>query len=434
MATITRKLNPPQLDFVRSADRAVLLYGGRGGGKTRAICERALSRVAGRPGACEALIRKTYTRLRDTTLRELLEGTGSLGPVLPHGGYTHNKIDHVIRVHGGGTIIYYGLDDQTRSLSHNLTGAGIEEMVELVERDFIMTDGAIRISIPGLKPSIYGACNPGPPTHWIARRWGLAGGHKPMPGYRAFFSRPEDNRANLAEGYIESALDTLTGVFYRRFRLGQWAGADGLVFDNWNPEIHWMDVPPPPGGWRRKVLAIDEGFTHPFVCLSVCADGDGRLHIEREHHKSKMVRDEKMQAVRSMFDGHEAVVVDPSAADLIEHLRREGFPVIPANNAVKPGCHRVRAMLAVSGDGRPRLTLSPNCPLTRNDWESYVYREGSDEVRKENDDGADAARYGVCYFDAPEPIGYRVSGEYDAVPETIDLNYVSQSAEERMWQ
>jgi phage terminase large subunit len=91
--------------------------------------------------------------------------------------------------------------------------------------------------------------------------------------------------------------------------------------------------------------------------------------------------------------------VDPSAAGLIADMRFAGLAANGANNAVLDGIQLVKSLLAVQGDGRPRLTISPKCVNLIAEFESYCWKEGRaglrDEPEKANDHAMDALRYAL---------------------------------------
>ncbi len=166
---------------------------------------------------------KAPLSLKATTLRTLLEPDGNLPPVLPRGTYEHNKSEKTIRVAGGGTLFYFGIgdaDDYTKIGSLNLSGCAIDEAVELREEDWTMLRGRVRLDVGGLPMQIYGACNPGPPSHFLAKRFGLAGGYEAAKNCESFTTKSLDN-VFLPQAYVEDLL-TLTGTAKARYVLGAW--------------------------------------------------------------------------------------------------------------------------------------------------------------------------------------------------------------------
>lgn len=403
MPTIQRTLFSKQIEFVRSEERHVLQSGGFGSGKSLALGMKLISRAC-RPGAREGLVRKTLVSLKKSTLKTLLDGDGDNPPVLPPGSYTHNKSENIIRIKGGGEILYFGMDDPQNLGSLNMTGIACDELIQFTRDDWTWMQGRCRVSVNGLENQIYGATNPGAPSHWLVELFGLALGHRPQPGYKTIRTKTTDNPA-LPKTYVDS-VRTLPGVAYKRFFLGEWCGADGLVYDTFSRDIH---VRSRPGPWARTIIGVDEGYTNPFVCLVVRVDGDGRVHVEAEHYESKMVRDDKVSVIRRMAQDAEMVVIDPSAAELIETVRSTGVNVIPADNDIVSGLHRVRSRLATAGDGQPRFTCEPACENLVREFESYEFGTDSakrmtDKPRKQFDHSMDALRYAVAYIDPPQAV------------------------------
>ena len=396
MTTIVRPLLPKQLEFVQCNDSEVLYSGAFGAGKTRATCEKVLTHAVlplNRVGLC----RKTLVSLKATTLKTLLDGDGDQPPVLPAGSYTHNKSDKSIQVTGGGEIVYFGLDQPEKIGSLNLGACGVDEAVELEEDDWVMLRGRCRNQVDPHR-QLFGACNPGPPTHFLADRFGLAGGNRPAPGCRAIETRSGDNFF-LPVDYVEW-LNTLTGTHAARYRDGKWVGFEGLVYDMWDRAVHIKERP---GPWARIWGAIDEGYTNPAVLLSIGEDSDGRMHVFDAFYERQVLPSEFVNVVKTRHDdnGIQEMVADPSAVGLVRDLQAIDLIVITdLDNAVFDGIKRVQDRLAVQGDGRPRLTVDPSCVDVIREFESYLWKTGKDEPVKTLDHAMDAIRYLIAYVDS----------------------------------
>ena len=404
---------PKQRRFINAVEREVLYSGAFGAGKSRSICLKVAIR-ASTPGAREGLCRKHLVTLKATTLKTLLERDGELPPVLPPGTYTHNKNERVIRINGGGEIQYFGLDDPDKIGSYNLTGCGVDEAVEVSEKDWTQLRGRIRVKVGGLPNQLYGACNPGPPSHFLAKRFGLAQGHHIAPNCLAIQTKSTDN-IFLPHDYIED-LKSFKGLARKRYVDGLWVGSDGLVYDLWDRNKF---VASRSGPWKRVVVGQDEGYTNPAVMLVGCLDGDGRLHIAREwYHSKKLERDviDQAKALRDDFEA-EAFVVDPSAAKLIAAMENEGLNVVRANNDVFGGIQAVQQRLDIAGDGRPRITVDPTCENTIREFETYEWKKNKkddnpkDEPVKENDHAMDALRYMVMEIDGGVAVTFEALGQ-----------------------
>lgn len=426
---VRHKPTPIQLKFIKDDSPALLYSGAWRAGKSRALCFKLLSRAVV-PGAREGLCRKFLKSLKDTTLRTLLEPDGDLPPVLPPGTYIHNKMDHTIKIKGGGTIYYFGFghgETSQRIGSHGWTGCAVDEAVELSFDNWLWCEGRLSVDVKGLKRQIYGACNPDVPGHWLADMFGLALDFRPNKGCTAIRTKTSDN-PHLPQDYIER-ISKMTGVMYKRMVLGLWVGSEGLVYDNWDRSIHVQELE---GPWVRCVVGQDEGYTNPSVMLVVMLDNDGRMHIADEWYKTNQLEPQVLDQAEIFDDQYEpdTWAVDPSAAGLIAGLIERGIPAIPAVNDVFDGCQTVRARLAVAGDDRPRLTVDPRCENTIREFETYERKRDiatggfKDEPKKENDHAMDALRYAVVAVDGTQQLEVREFGVQ--VREPVD-------SEERFW-
>lgn len=67
---------------------------------------------------------------------------------------------------------------------------------------------------------------------------------------------------------------------------GEWHRASGLVLDEWNPEVHWIDPL-----WKRPPVdhsvyrGIDHGQRNPTACLSFSVDKAGNIFVYREYYE-----------------------------------------------------------------------------------------------------------------------------------------------------
>ena len=408
------RLLPHQYEFVRSASPWVLTDGGRGSGKTRALAIKLAAR-AGVPGAREGLFRQRLIDLRTTTLRSLLEGDGYAPPVLMPGSYTHNQQLKTITLHGGGTIVYNGMDQGDvgrqagstgRGSSMNLSGAAFDEAVEMTEHAVVQVAMSVRLKIDGLPLQRYLACNPGPPSHWLAKRFGLAAGNAPKVGHTRIPAPAGANWHLPAEFLAE--LRGLEGVARERYWLGKWVGSDGLVYDLWDRAVHAVDSYAEPA---RVVVGVDYGYTDPFAAVRVELDADRRAHVASEVYQTRMQQSDMIDAVRSIADGADAVYYDSAAPQLGQAMRDAGLPAAPCRKgpgSINAGILRVSQRLRVADDGRPRLTVSPNCTHTIGEFESYEWRESNgnlrDAPRDLNNHAMDAIRYAVAEIDAERAV------------------------------
>ena len=194
---------------------------------------------------------------------------------------------------------------------------------------------------------------------------------------------------------IRSRYENLyTGVFYRRFILGQWCMAEGLVYD-FDPKLH-TGIPKTTAG--RYYISVDYGTRNPFSA-GLWQVTEGKAYRIREFYHNgretgRMLTDEEYcDALEELAGGLpvEQVVVDPSAASLIAAIRRRGkFSVRKARNEVLPGIRLVASLLKAGV-----LMFSPECTDAIREFGLYRWDDGGekDGVVKEHDHAMDDIRY-----------------------------------------
>lgn len=65
---------------------------------------------------------------------------------------------------------------------------------------------------------------------------------------------------------------------------GEYEASSGLIYDNWEPAIHWIDPFPIPAHWPRY-RAIDPGRVDPCACLWAAMSPWGHLVFYREYYE-----------------------------------------------------------------------------------------------------------------------------------------------------
>jgi len=405
------QLLPKQWQFYRANEFEVMYSGAFGAGKSRALCYKLLQHAL-IPGNFVALVRKTFTSLRHSTLRTLLKEESGLPPVLPEGTYTHNESKHSIQIHGGGEIFYFGLDKAQKYGSLNFGAVAVDEVVELSEDEYNMLAGRCRNTIDPNR-QIFSATNPGSHLHFL---------------YPRFFAASNNNRRVIQTTSLDNTflppdytdfLQSLTGQTRSRYVEGRWGAFEGLIYEMFDPATHL--VARPPEQMQRWYLGCDAGYTHPAVTVLAGVDGDGRIHVYRVWSKRKALQDEHVAETVSLWKSQRCsgCCVDPSAAGLRAALELRGVKCIDTDNDVFNGIRAVQAALNVAGDRKPRLTFEPHPSLDPLIMELGSYRwakskgenaKEKDAPVKEFDDCLDATRYIVYsltkdahYTPAPVP-------------------------------
>ena len=330
---------------------------------------------------------KTIASLRRNVLGEILPKLEGLGAVFRE-KRTENLLIVTFRGHTNRFYIFGGRDESSASLIQGITFAGVLlDEVALMPRSFV-EQACARCSVTGSR--LWFNCNPSGPEHWFYKTWIL--GAEERKCLRLHFTM-EDNPSLTPE--IRLRYQRLyTGVFYRRYILGQWVQAEGRVYDFFGPEMVGIA---PEGPWEKWYISCDYGTVNPTsmglwgLCRGVWYRVGEFYFNSREEHR-QMTDEEYAGALEKLAGGRRitAVIVDPSAASFIETLRRRGWRVIKADNDVLSGI-RVTADLLKSG----KMVICRECEACLREMDAYVWESGGakDRVRKENDHAMDDMRY-----------------------------------------
>ncbi len=342
---------------------------------------------------------KTIESLRRNMLTEVLPRLKELG-----GSWKENRGEHllILRMQGRENRFYIfgGWDEGSADLIQGVTFAGVLlDEAALMPRSFV-EQACARCSVAGSR--LWFNCNPAGPNHWLYKQWVLEGEKRNC--LRLHFTM-EDN-PSLTEK-IRLRYETLyTGVFYKRFVLGQWVQAEGRVYDFFTEEM----VGKAPASCDKWYISCDYGTVNP---TSMGLWGrSGRIwyrvkefYFDSRREKRQMTDEEYAGAMENLAGGREitAVIADPSAASFIEVLRRRGWRVKKANNDVLRGI-RLTADCLKSG----RIVLCEGCGDCLREMEEYVWdlSKGADRVRKEHDHTMDDMRYFVATVLAEQKGGF----------------------------
>lgn len=338
-------------------------------------------------GATFAVCGKTIGSLRRNITKNLDDWLGELFQIREC--RSENKL--VVSDRGGRENTYYlfgGRDESSCKLIQGITLAGVLlDEAALMPRSFA-EQACARCSEAGSK--LWFNCNPEGPEHWLYKEWILKAREKNL--LRLHFTM-EDNPA-LTEDIRRRYEALYTGVFYRRFVLGQWCMAEGLVYD-FDPQLH---VREPEGLGGRFYISVDYGTRNPFSAGLWQVTGGKAYRIREYYHSGResgqMRTDEEYCDALEELAGQlpvEQIVVDPSAASLIAAIRRRGrFSVRKARNEVLPGIRLVATLLKAGV-----LLISPECKDAIREFQLYRWDDTGekDGVVKENDHAMDDIRY-----------------------------------------
>lgn len=298
----------------------------------------------------------------------------------------------------------------------------------------VFRQAGMRMSVAGSK--FFGTTNPDGPFHWLKTEYIDKRRSAANPGGLDlnYFTWPIEANTTLPADYVRALYQEYTGLWFKRFILGQWVAAEGAVYDFWDEALHVIDSVPVAD---YKYGALDYG-TSNATCAGLFGvrRGEGlvdpqgrrlspRVWLERSYYYSgresgrQKTDGEYADDLEEFYRGEniEHLYVDPSAASLIAELEKRGFVVIPADNDVLNGIRRQAQMLH-SGEYR---VCAGNTEVIR-EYSAYLWDEkasarGVDKPKKEHDHGKDMERYAL-YTEFPP---YQVETEEYEVPGSVSF-------------
>ncbi|NSG33185.1 PBSX family phage terminase large subunit [Coprococcus comes] len=308
-----------------------------------------------------------------------------------------HRSDNLIVVSKGTTTNYFyifgGKDERSQDLIQGITLAGMFfDEVALMPESFV-NQATGRCSVTGSK--FWFNCNPDNPRHWFKVNWVDKCKEKNI----IYLHFTMDDNLSLSEKIKERYRSMYVGVFFKRYILGLWCVAEGLVYSMFSEERHVKKEHMT--GALTYVVSVDYGTVNPFSAGLWAFDG---WHSQREaevyynsREVGKRVDDEEYYKMLKKLIGNrrvECIIVDPSATSFIEVIKKYNeYSVMGANNDVLDGIRVVTTML-----NKDMISVHEDCEDNIKEYGLYVWDEekGDDVVIKENDHSMDDTRY-YCY-------------------------------------
>lgn len=408
-------------DFWRCKEPEVILSGPYETGKTMTVLHKLHILLAKYPGSRGLMVRKTYKSLVGSAVVTYEQKVLPFPPGHPKCPVTKfgKSKPEWYDYPNGSHLALGGTDTPDKFLSAEFDWIYVNQAEEITLDDWEKLTGRAT-GRAGNAPytQAMGDCNPGAPTHWIRSRERL----------KVFYSKHEDNPVLYDPDTHEiteqgkrtmATLDALTGVRYKRGRLGMWVAAEGQVYDGYDESLHIIDRFDIPAGWRR-IRAIDFGFTNPFVCLWIALDPDGRMYVYRQIYRTQRLVEDHAADIKNLSEGEriEATVTDHDAEDRAT-LERHGVLTTAAQKEISPGIQSVATRLRKAGDNKPRLFVMRDTLVERDtslsekfkpcciedEFPVYLWPKAMDgrAIKEipvdENNHAMDALRYAVRYVD-----------------------------------
>lgn len=341
---------------------------------------------------------KTIGSLRRNVIRPLVNMLTASGYTVKD-SHNENRLDITKNNVTNYYFLFGGKDESSQDLVQGITTAGFffDEVV-LMPQSFV-NQATARASDSGAKFWFNG--NPEGPYHWFKREWiDNLSKHNAIRIHFLMKDNPSldvETRERYERMY--------SGVFYRRYILGEWSVSEGIIYENFDEDTMVVDMPddtPYEVDW----VTADYGTQNATVFKrwsrfkGIWYNTDEYYYSGRESEKQK-TDSQFRQDLEDFFERNRLnkskvkVVLDPAAASFKAEIKQHGFRVVPAKNDVLNG---IRAQMSAMNDGLIKWT--PKAVNTFKEINSYVWDKkaadrGEDKPVKEHDHAMDADRYFV---------------------------------------
>lgn len=320
----------------------------------------------------------------------------------------------------GQNIIYIGNSTVNSEASwrgiSNIVGILCDEITLISEDQYRFMLGRLRGNFEDIKKAIdklpaghilrslqlgflVGSCNPDNPKHWTKTL--IDSGNCQFLNWTM-----NDACWSGADAYYDKLMKQYPpgSLHYRRYLLGEWTGAEGMVFssfDKLNNILSLSEYDIDYSAFDRMVLGVDYGSNHPTAIVLVGVDDSTNTYIVVDEWKLKgTAPSEIVFRIKRIIDDVDSqggeikhIFIDPSAVAIKDELTKNRISYIHANNRHLDGIGCINSKLY-----NKQLYIMDNCEGLINEIYGYVYKDnntGKDEVVKVDDDLCDAMRYAV---------------------------------------
>lgn len=290
----------------------------------------------------------------------------------------------------GNTNYFYifgGKDERSQDLIQGITLAGcFFDEVALMPESFV-NQATGRCSVDGSK--YWFNCNPDNPNHFFKLEWIDKRKEKKL----VYIHFTMDDNLSLSEEIKQRYKSMYTGVFFKRFILGLWVAAEGLLFPQYADDPnHWELANPPNfrmvnlgvdiGGTKSHTPIIATGIEHGFAGITSFAEcsikhAKGTVDID-------IIGDELIKMIKYCIsigyypkfvfvDNAEQVIIN----SLFKKVKAAGMSTKVIDCKKFEGKTRIQAYHMLLNTNRMHFI---NCPILKKSLSTAMY----DEKKKED--------------------------------------------------
>lgn len=231
--------------------------------------------------------------------------------------------------------------------------------------------------------------NPDNPEHWLKKEYI----DKPNENVKAFHFELDDNTF-LSERYRENIkAATPSGMFYDRDIKGLWVSADGVVYQDFDSNKHYIQSKDLPK-LSTFYCGVDWGYEHWGSIVVIGETDDGTAYLIEEHAKQHEEIDywvDIAKEIQERYGSRVPFYCDSARPEHVDRFKREHIEAFNGDKARLTGVEAVarrfkKDKLFICRDKVERFP---------NEIYQYVWEEKKGEPIKLFDDVLDSLRYAI---------------------------------------
>ena len=294
------ELKPEQIDFIGNCEQFPAYIGGIGTGKSFSLISKALFHSQESENNLGVIIRKNFTDLRDSTIRDFEQYTG-----------LHvSKDDKEVKLPNKSVIMFRHGDELPVLKNLNLGWFGIEQAEEFGDSlSWDMLIMRLRRNVKFRSGFLVANANG---HNWIWDKWVKNG---PSKNHALVQATTYDFANILPPDYIKNLEANLPEKLFKRFVMNSHEIVEGLVYHEYNEASHVIEPFEIPSGWERGFI-LDHGFRNPTAVLWYAINYDGDIILYDEHYEAEKPVSYHAEVIKKRY--HENGLADPSIFSLTQ--------------------------------------------------------------------------------------------------------------------
>lgn len=374
--------------FVNENPKIILASGAKRAGKTHVFIMAFLMHIAGYEGQGLSFIigGATQASIKRNVINDMEPLVGE-----------ELKLDktNAVEIYGNRVYCFDGANADSWKKVRGFTAAGALLNEGTALHDSFVKEVISRCSYTGARVLI--DTNPENPAHTVKTDYIDHDGQTLANGrlnIRAFHFTLFDN-SFLDPEYVESIVAaTPSGMFTDRDIHGLWVAAEGVVYKDFNRNIHYI----PEAEFETKQMVrywagVDWGYEHPGVIVVLGQDDQGDIFLCEEHTKQHEEIDywvDVAKGIKARY-GNINFYADSARPEHVVRFRREGLRTMNADKEVLSGIEEVARLFKL----HKLRVVKERVSRFQDEIFMYVWNERTGEPMKEYDDVLDALRYAI---------------------------------------